>query len=71
MKRWLAIGAGVLVVLVLAIWGAAAFMVKPEALRGIVVERMSLASLVNARVASVMAPLNHIHGSRAVSRKTM
>jgi hypothetical protein len=43
MKRWLAIGAGVFVILVLAIWGAAAFMVKPEALRGIVVEQAQAA----------------------------
>ena len=39
MKRWLLILAGVFVVLVLALWAAAAFLVKPEALRGIVVEQ--------------------------------
>ncbi len=39
MKRWLAIGAGVFVVLIAALWAAAAFLVKPEALRGIVVEQ--------------------------------
>lgn len=42
-----------------------------QMLRGIVVERMSLVSLMNARVESETAPVNHIHGSRAVSRNTM
>jgi AsmA protein len=39
MKRWLAILGGVFLVLVLAVWAAAAFLVKPEALRELVVEQ--------------------------------
>ena len=39
--------------------------------RGIAVERTSRASLLNARVKSETAALNHTHGSSAVMRKTM
>ena len=39
--------------------------------RGIIVERISFASRMYARVLSETAPLNHIHGSSAVSRNTM
>jgi hypothetical protein len=39
--------------------------------RGIEVDRTSFASLRNARVLSDTEPLNHIHGSRPLSRKTM
>ena len=39
MKRWLAILGGVFLVLVLAVWAAAAFLVKPEALRELVMEQ--------------------------------
>ena len=42
-----------------------------QIVRGIVVDRMSLASRRNARVESETAPLNHIQGSSAVSRNTM
>ena len=42
-----------------------------QMVRGMVVERMSFASRVKARVASEIAPLNHIHDSSAVSRKRM
>jgi hypothetical protein len=43
MKRVLAIVAGVLLVLAIAVWAAAAFLVKPEALRAIVVEQAEAA----------------------------
>ena len=39
--------------------------------RGIAVERTRRASLLNARVKSETAALNHTHGSSAVMRKTM
>lgn len=39
MKRWLAILGGVFLVLVVAVWAAAAFLVKPESLRALVVEQ--------------------------------
>ena len=42
-----------------------------QMVRGIVVERMSFASRVNARVQSEIAPVNHIHGSRPARRNTM
>ena len=39
--------------------------------RGIAVERTSRASLLNARVKSETAALNHTHGRSAVMRNTM
>ncbi len=42
-----------------------------QMVRGIIVDRTSLASFRNARVESEIAPLNHIHGSSAESRNTM
>ena len=44
---------------------------ETQIVRGIVVERMSLASRVKARVQSEIAPVNHIQGRRPVSRNTM
>ncbi len=42
-----------------------------QIVRGIFVERTSFASFRKARVESETAPVNHIHGSSADSRKTM
>ncbi len=42
-----------------------------QIVRGIIVDRMSFASRMKALVLSETAPLNHIHGRRAASRKTM
>ncbi len=42
-----------------------------QIVRGIVVDRISFASLVKARVASEIAPVNHIHGSSPASKNTM
>ena len=42
-----------------------------QIVRGMVVERMSFDSLMNARVESETPPVNHIHGSSADSRNTM
>jgi len=42
-----------------------------QMVRGILVERISFASRRKARVQSDTAPVNHIHGSRALSRNTM
>jgi hypothetical protein len=42
-----------------------------QMVRGIFVDRMRRASRRNARVQSPIAPLNHIHGRSAESRKTI
>ncbi len=42
-----------------------------QIVRGIAVERTSRASLLNARVKSETAALNHTHGRSAVIRNTM